>query len=237
MDQKEGYVGCVGHSEGVSVWQPAGTYMEGLRVATPAGLWTGGNRRCDAVVLNTLCRGHRLGPRVAAIHRRVNTFSQQMVKQSHLAPLVVAIRAARQARRDRPPGAPEAPGRSKEGPVFLLEQAIADIGWTWPRFDTLQEGTGRRREWTRGADRRAADERGEAAGADRFQHELREVGRTMRYKEVVKTRASLLGIEDGIDGGATLNKDADELSNRAMDTAQRQAAQAYSDSATAKGGR
>ncbi|KAJ9439857.1 hypothetical protein DIPPA_26995 [Diplonema papillatum] len=32
-----------------------------------------------------------------------------------------------------------------------------------------------------------------------------------------------------------LNKDADELSNRAMDTAQRQAAQAYSDSATAKG--
>ncbi|KAJ9443299.1 hypothetical protein DIPPA_18186 [Diplonema papillatum] len=29
--------------------------------------------------------------------------------------------------------------------------------------------------------------------------------------------------------------DADELSNRAMDTAQRQAAQAYSDSATAKG--
>ncbi|KAJ9458124.1 Ribonuclease HI [Diplonema papillatum] len=33
------------------------------------------------------------------------------------------------------------------------------------------------------------------------------------------------------------NKDADELSNRAMDTAQRQAAQAYSDSATRKGGR
>ncbi|KAJ9448700.1 hypothetical protein DIPPA_06355 [Diplonema papillatum] len=32
-----------------------------------------------------------------------------------------------------------------------------------------------------------------------------------------------------------LNKDADELSNRAMDTAHRQAAQAYSDSATAKG--
>ncbi|KAJ9452907.1 hypothetical protein DIPPA_27325 [Diplonema papillatum] len=32
-----------------------------------------------------------------------------------------------------------------------------------------------------------------------------------------------------------LNKDADELSNRAMDTAQRQAAQACSDSATAKG--
>ncbi|KAJ9444451.1 hypothetical protein DIPPA_17219 [Diplonema papillatum] len=32
-----------------------------------------------------------------------------------------------------------------------------------------------------------------------------------------------------------LNKDADELSNRAMDTAQRQAAQAFSDSATAKG--
>ncbi|KAJ9444044.1 hypothetical protein DIPPA_20555 [Diplonema papillatum] len=32
-----------------------------------------------------------------------------------------------------------------------------------------------------------------------------------------------------------LNKDADELSNRAMDTAQRQAAQAFSDSATVKG--
>ncbi|KAJ9448736.1 hypothetical protein DIPPA_30935 [Diplonema papillatum] len=54
-----------------------------------------------------------------------------------------------------------------------------------------------------GAERRAADERGEAAGADRSEHELREAGRTMRYKEVVKTRASLLGIEDGIDGGAT----------------------------------
>ncbi|KAJ9445989.1 Retrovirus-related Pol polyprotein from type-2 retrotransposable element R2DM [Diplonema papillatum] len=115
MDQKEGYVAASATAKalyGVSVWQPAGTYMEGLRVATLAGLWTGGNRRCDAVVLNTLCRGHRLDPRVAAIHRRVNTFSQQMVKQSHLAPLVVAIRAARQARRDRPPGAPEAPGRS-----------------------------------------------------------------------------------------------------------------------------
>ncbi|KAJ9462177.1 hypothetical protein DIPPA_05567 [Diplonema papillatum] len=209
MDQKEGYVAASATAKalyGVSVWQPAGTYMEGLRVATLAGLWTGGNRRCDAVVLNTLCRGHRLDPRVAAIHRRVNTFSQQMVKQSHLAPLVVAIRAARQARRDRPPGAPEAPGRSKEGPVFLLERAIADIGWTWPRFDTLQEGTGRRREWTvvQNVEPLTKEERQRAQTArHNFQHELREAGRTMRYKDVVKTRASLLGIEDGIDGGAT----------------------------------
>ncbi|KAJ9462594.1 hypothetical protein DIPPA_09432 [Diplonema papillatum] len=65
-----------------------------------------------------------------------------------------------------------------------------------------KEGTGRRREWT--VVQNVADERGEAAGArHNFQHELREAGRTMRYKEVVKTRASLLGIEDGIDGGAT----------------------------------
>ncbi|KAJ9448201.1 hypothetical protein DIPPA_03905 [Diplonema papillatum] len=118
MDRRRGYVAASATAKalkGVSVWQPAGTYMEGLRVATLAGLWTGGNSRCDAVVLNTLCRGHRLDPRVAAIHRRVNTFSQQMVKQSHLAPLVVAIRAARQARRDRPPGAPEAPGEARRG--------------------------------------------------------------------------------------------------------------------------
>ncbi|KAJ9462611.1 Retrovirus-related Pol polyprotein from type-2 retrotransposable element R2DM [Diplonema papillatum] len=189
MDQKEGYVAASATAKalyGVSVWQPAGTYMEGLRVATLAGLWTGGNRRCDAVVLNTLCRGHRLDPRVAAIHRRVNTFSQQMVKQSHLAPLVVAIRAARQARRDRPPGAPEAPGRSKEGPVFLLGQAITDIGWTWPRFDTLQEGTGRRREWTvvQNVEPLTKEERQRAQTArHNFQHELREAGRTMRYKD------------------------------------------------------
>ncbi|KAJ9460382.1 hypothetical protein DIPPA_02799 [Diplonema papillatum] len=126
-----------------------------------------------------------------------------MVK-SHLAPLVVAIRAARQARRDRPPSAPEAPGRSKEGSVFLLEQAITDIGWTWPRFDILQEGTGRRREWTvvQNVEPLTKEERQRTARHN-FQHELREASRTMRYKDVVKTRASPLGIEDGIDGGAT----------------------------------
>ncbi|KAJ9458125.1 hypothetical protein DIPPA_28272 [Diplonema papillatum] len=73
----------------------------------------------------------------------------------------------------------------------------------WPRFDTLQEGTGRRREWTvmQNLEPLTKEGRQRAQTArHNFQHELREAGQTMRYKEVVKTRASLLGIEDGVDG-------------------------------------
>ncbi|KAJ9456581.1 Ribonuclease HI [Diplonema papillatum] len=201
MEERERYVAAAATTKalyGTAVWQPPKKYVQALMRATMAGIWSGSPRRNGAIVLNVLCRGHRLDPASVVLHRRLLTLGQQLGRRPRLRRLAEEVRAIRREREER--GEINA---KKKGPVALFQEAVEEVGWTWTELGRLRDPA-QPEEWNLFCDTDAEDrgaKRRAAVARDEFQHAVREAVRTSRYAKIV--RGQFEGIIHGIDGPAT----------------------------------